>query len=539
MLMMESGSYEYDDEGPSGGEDRMPFFSNLHNLFGGPAKRSKVDSAVVIDVGKRYIKIGFAGESEPRNVINSPPPPKSEDYFPLNSKTWERYFSSLLEKVYFDVLQVNPSDFRVIVIEDLYWTYSFKKGLMNALYNLGLLGVLTVPGPLSPFYLLGKSHSHGMSIDIGYSETRVAAICDRCVYLPSLCCVPLGFSQIIKRFKNILIEDCKIECGGELMDYQGRKQGSVQYLCGVSLRDYFMLNTSVVEEIPESDLENLITSYSFVTIRSSVSGAFKNEFREIRYSTYLLDSRTKRRKLARIRIGSEQRIKASEVLFENIEIPGEGIVSNLFFSGGGASIPGLYDRFIMELDLLLVRRTTELTPLAGRYTSIIKMHFPDLVIRSWLGSSVLCKAGLNEECFQRRRYRNLRDVPDWTNPPLESPDSPDDNEEYLTGEAGEDNDAKQGERSSPSVKYGTGSVSRMSVKKEEEVKNQEGKGLSALERFRLAAGAAAEASNSPTGSPVKIPPPPSELPRTHGATSKLKLASSRLRIGTTRTRSNT
>mmetsp|Transcript_713 Transcript_713/g.1107 ORF Transcript_713/g.1107 Transcript_713/m.1107 type:complete len:128 (+) Transcript_713:552-935(+) len=125
------------------------------------------------------------------------------------------------------------------------------------------------------------------------------------------------------------------------MDYQGRKQ--------------------VVEEIPESDLENLITSYSFVTIRSSVSGAFKNEFREIRYSTYLLDSRTKRRKLARIRIGSEQRIKASEVLFENIEIPGEGfslpeiaerclrkcppdirsgIVSNLFFSGGGASIPG-------------------------------------------------------------------------------------------------------------------------------------------------------------------------------------------------------
>jgi len=106
-----------------------------------------------------------------------------------------------------------------------------------------------------------------------------------------------------------------------------------------------------------------------------------------------------------------------------------------------------------------------------------------------------------------------------------------DNEEYLTGEAGEDNDAKQGERSSPSVKYGTGSVSRMSVKKEEEVKNQEGKGLSALERFRLAAGAAAEASNSPTGSPVKIPPPPSELPRTHGATSKLKLASSRLRTG--------
>uniref|UniRef100_A0A6T9YLX4 Uncharacterized protein n=1 Tax=Bigelowiella natans TaxID=227086 RepID=A0A6T9YLX4_BIGNA len=183
----------------------------------------------------------------------------------------------------------------------------------------------------------------------------------------------------------------------------------------------------------------------------------------------------------------------------------------------------------MELDLLLVRRTTELTPLAGRF-GITKSRIPS-VIRSWLGSSVLCKAGLNEECFQRRRYRNLRDVPDWTNPPLESPDSPDDNEEYLTGEAGEDNDAKQGERSSPSVKYGTGSVSRMSVKKEEEVKNQEGKGLSALERFRLAAGAAAEASNSPTGSPVKIPPPPSELPRTHGATSKLKLASSRLRTG--------
>mmetsp|Transcript_8434 Transcript_8434/g.11600 ORF Transcript_8434/g.11600 Transcript_8434/m.11600 type:complete len:322 (+) Transcript_8434:733-1698(+) len=321
------------------------------------------------------------------------------------------------------------------------------------------------------------------------------------------------------------------------MDYQGRKQ--------------------VVKEMPKSELENLIISYSFVTIRSSVSGAFKNEFREIQYSTYLLNSRTKRKRMARIRIGSEQRIKATEVLFENIEIPGEGftlpelaerclrkcpsdirsgIIGNIFFSGGGASIPGLYDRFIMELDLLLVRRTTELTPLAGRF-GITKSRIPS-VIRSWLGSSVLCKAGLNEEYFQQKTYKNLREVPDWTNPPLESPDSIDDNEEHLIGEAGEDKDVKREKKNSTNVKSGAGSSSRVHVKNEEKVKIPESKALSALERFRLAAGAAAEASSSPTGSPMKISSLPSELPQTLGV-SKLKLASSRLRMGTTRTQSNT
>ena len=111
---------------------------------------------VVLDIGWFSTKCGYAGESSPRCVI---PSKVGDTWIHSTTEDKDKLHSLLVDfvhHVYFKWLLVNPKDRRVVIVENLLGSASFKDTLAQVLFkHYEVSSVLFVPSHLVALFTLG------------------------------------------------------------------------------------------------------------------------------------------------------------------------------------------------------------------------------------------------------------------------------------------------------------------------------------------------------------------------------------------------
>ena len=159
--------------------------------------------AIVLEVGSRYTKCGFAGnraegghgagagnyDGAPRLIMAKSMPqllqvdlsgatPQEEltPVVPKSPEEWKVLLRPHLEHVLFQQLLCNPTDRRVVVVEDLLAPKNFRQALAECLFDLKVGSVLFAPG--AQLAVLTSGTRTGIVCDLGAEEVRVLPVFD-------------------------------------------------------------------------------------------------------------------------------------------------------------------------------------------------------------------------------------------------------------------------------------------------------------------------------------------------------------------------
>ena len=159
--------------------------------------------AIVLEVGSRYTKCGFAGnradsghgagpgnyDGAPRLIMAKSMPQllqvdlsgatRQEELTPVVPKSpeeWKVLLRPHLEHVLFQQLLCNPTDRRVVIVEDLLAPKNFRQALAECLFDLKVGSVLFAPG--AQLAVLTSGTRTGIVCDLGAEEVRVLPIFD-------------------------------------------------------------------------------------------------------------------------------------------------------------------------------------------------------------------------------------------------------------------------------------------------------------------------------------------------------------------------
>jgi len=91
------------------------------------------------------------------------------------------------------------------VIENPFWTISFKQAVATTLFALKVPAVRFVLGISLPIYITGSNS--GLIVDVGFGETRVLPVMDGFPIMSALKAIPVGMNTVQKRF----LSECKQE----------------------------------------------------------------------------------------------------------------------------------------------------------------------------------------------------------------------------------------------------------------------------------------------------------------------------------------
>jgi len=139
-----------------------------------------LEKAAVIEIGNFHTKVGFAGESGPRHIIRTPSfarffGPEGDSVAALVGTDEE--FEKFLRRVFFNLLQVNPSDTPVFMLEGVLTTDTSRDALLNGLLSqLGVPSVTPVPQPVAAVH--GAGLDSGIVLDVGHRDSCCIAVVD-------------------------------------------------------------------------------------------------------------------------------------------------------------------------------------------------------------------------------------------------------------------------------------------------------------------------------------------------------------------------
>nr|CCA24021.1 conserved hypothetical protein [Albugo laibachii Nc14] len=134
---------------------------------------SNLKSAVVIEVGSRYLKCGFSQEKEPRCIAEW----KIAKYTPNPHQIGQllKYVDSFLTSLFYDQLNIRPIQRHFVVCEDLLAPQMLREALMlTLLKTLQASSITFVPTLLTSLY--ATSYHTALIVDVGWYETRLLPI---------------------------------------------------------------------------------------------------------------------------------------------------------------------------------------------------------------------------------------------------------------------------------------------------------------------------------------------------------------------------
>ncbi|GAB5353376.1 hypothetical protein AAMO2058_000031400 [Amorphochlora amoebiformis] len=142
---------------------------------------------VVLDIGEAFCKAGFAGESEPRSIFETPSPPTIQRrtlvngeslYLPPRYSDWKDWATQLINHIYTNILQCNSTKYRVLLLENLDWPYTQKRAIINTILRFDCPGIVLGASALLSTFNLPKARSV-LVIDIGCVLNLACALCTR------------------------------------------------------------------------------------------------------------------------------------------------------------------------------------------------------------------------------------------------------------------------------------------------------------------------------------------------------------------------
>lgn len=136
---------------------------------------------VVIEIGRRYTKCGFAGEPAPRAIIKSVSKDKQGKWMYLHSITnpedLQANLGDFIEKIYFNHLAVSPKEKKVVIVESVFCKSIFRNALTRVFFEqFNIPSILFVPDHLVALATLGRST--GLVVDLGEIEAISIAVVD-------------------------------------------------------------------------------------------------------------------------------------------------------------------------------------------------------------------------------------------------------------------------------------------------------------------------------------------------------------------------
>lgn len=394
------------------------------NLFGG-RYRGLRNSGMVIDIGEAYTKVGFSGESSPRCIIPTNLEYKGEPVYatygtsPLDLERWVEVLVPLLKKVYFEYLQVNPGDRRVIVLENKFWPYTFKKALATCLFDMQVPSILFLPCEAVPIYASGEED--GLVVDVGFMETRVTPIGHGIPLIGAQVSCPVGMHSIHQ----------KIE-----IDAPDLKDVDFSVLEDVICRTCFVRPY----EEKESKCKDAVYQVSRGT-KITVPGACRGTAADALFGENVQDDCN----IAHCILDALLKCDADQRPL---------VISNVIICGGTVHLPGFPKRLCAEISAAFkLPKYEELKGLLNKF-KYFETPFPYGIIQ-WIGGAVVGTLDLTEGYIEKTIWReflaakeagevdpNEMLIPDWTTAHLVESESETEEDE---GDEGDGSDYENAE----------------------------------------------------------------------------------------------
>eukprot|EP00638_Chattonella_subsalsa_P016370 CAMPEP_0117820428 /NCGR_PEP_ID=MMETSP0949-20121206/2457_1 /TAXON_ID=44440 /ORGANISM="Chattonella subsalsa, Strain CCMP2191" /LENGTH=393 /DNA_ID=CAMNT_0005659371 /DNA_START=6 /DNA_END=1187 /DNA_ORIENTATION=- len=346
--------------------------------------------AVVMDVGRNYWKVGFAGEPEPRHLIPTSMAMRWLSDCPgATEEEWMEVLPQFVADAYFRFLICRPKERRVVIAEPLAGSSAFREALGTVLFRqMQVKGVVMIPGPWPALLCTGLRS--GLVIEIGARETHVLPVFAGYPLQNAYQVTPLGVGALCSKIRNDL------EGGLELQEKD--VQNILAQACFVRCKKSSLEDVSPVE-FPLSSGGNHVTIPPKVRVQTA---------------DILFEGTDTHDSIISIMFNSLKRCSA--------EIR-KGLLSNIVVAGGGAMIPGICGRLSEEIRSVLdddsvlseyERKQLSCMRPALSSTCISSVFLPrNLLV--WCGTSILARLEeLVEASLLPQGYTDAGErMPDW------------------------------------------------------------------------------------------------------------------------------
>lgn len=366
--------------------------------------------AVVLDLGHRYTKFGFAGEASPRCIVPSEVKNSEtgEVRAVLNYKDEEDLYSLLvdfLHMLYFKYVLVNPKDRRVVVVESLLCPTVIRDTLAKVLFrHFEVSSVMFVPSHLVSLATLGVGT--GLIVDVGHQEALLIPVYEGVPVLRLWQAQPLAGAAIELRLRE------------QLMSWYTNKESA----SGDNIRI-----SQDIANLPDCIIEDIKVRGCFVTTLERGNKLAEEETPEPPVPDF--DYRVGGDKV--IRIPGPVREAVHEVLFEKdndqMSLPHmildaiqksaidmrKPLAGNIVLVGGTTMVPGFKSRLLAELRELMKTPKYE----NSLKISTFKFHSPPAKENyvAWLGGAIFGSTDvITVRSLTKAAYLNLKSVPDWS-----------------------------------------------------------------------------------------------------------------------------
>ncbi|KAG9413442.1 Actin- protein 10 [Aphanomyces cochlioides] len=132
-------------------------------------------SAIVLDVGSRYLKCGMSGERSPRTFLRWEVAELLQIQPPLTKAAWQEYVGEILYDICFKHLRVASKNRRLVVCEDLLFPRNLREALVEIVFNV-LKAKQLVLLPAMTAALYATCHTTALIVDAGWHETRILPV---------------------------------------------------------------------------------------------------------------------------------------------------------------------------------------------------------------------------------------------------------------------------------------------------------------------------------------------------------------------------
>lgn len=174
-----------------------------------PTFYSSEKRPVILQLSKRFSKVGFGSEHHPRAIIATPEL-QSEQLMGLGTATltssqWDPIIESLVKRIYFHYLQVVPAERKVVLLENDLLPTPIRQSLSRVLFeNMKVPSIVYLSEMATPLYTCGVST--GIVIDIGYHESRVLPVCFGAPIREAYQTTRLGSATVNRTLRDMLMK---------------------------------------------------------------------------------------------------------------------------------------------------------------------------------------------------------------------------------------------------------------------------------------------------------------------------------------------
>ncbi|KAE9036083.1 hypothetical protein PR003_g7290 [Phytophthora rubi] len=348
-------------------------------------------SALVLELGARYVRCGISGERAPRCVTRW----EAGDMLlkPLSAADWRQYLYPKLRALCFELLLVNPTRRRFVVCEDLLLPRVFRETLLSILFDvLKASAVTLVPSMLAVLY--ATANHTALVVDCGWAETRL---------LPVFKGIPLPY----------LYET--VPAGSRNCCEQIRKELN-------TAQDQPMDGSKIALPVTEAMAEDILERACFAQQKDPLPNVVDAKFQAHDNNVLQVPGSLRTGAVEQLLLGDESTDGTSivdgivQVLKKAPLDVRAAMLENLLFVGGTAMIPGLAQRIVAEVreSLHHDNEFASATAAVDR-AQLVQTYFPRNVL-AWVGGSIYAStesARVSAISSQEYSSSGGTSIPDW------------------------------------------------------------------------------------------------------------------------------